>query len=261
MSIDYHFAPSSNAALFDATMPATVFQIHTYIMARLQIAGWQIHKTDICNRLGLSLSTVKRAFRWLRDHRYAYYDKTTHWQFYPCPTDPVNQEGVKNEPPVQVNNAPPYKEVSLAKKEQQPAAPTPIIVEPVINPAVVVSSDELVYPEQLTPTQRKAAKHTLKKLKEPALAQEVLLVLAYALATGRIKCPPAYLSELVNRANSGLFEPLQAASATNRSRPIIPLWQGFGPSSPSRPDVAIGFIQQARAALRGALPAGSIGLA
>jgi len=34
-------------------------------------------------------------------------------------------------------------------------------------------------------------------------------------------------------------------------KPLIPIWQGFGQSKPSKPEVASGFIQQARAALRG----------
>ena len=34
-------------------------------------------------------------------------------------------------------------------------------------------------------------------------------------------------------------------------KPLIPILQGFGQSKPSKPEVASGFIQQARVALRG----------
>ena len=34
-------------------------------------------------------------------------------------------------------------------------------------------------------------------------------------------------------------------------KPLIPIWQGFGQSTPSKPEVASGFINQAKAALRG----------
>jgi hypothetical protein len=34
-------------------------------------------------------------------------------------------------------------------------------------------------------------------------------------------------------------------------KPLMPILQGFGQSTPSKPEVASGYIQQARAALRG----------
>jgi hypothetical protein len=36
-----------------------------------------------------------------------------------------------------------------------------------------------------------------------------------------------------------------------KNKSLIPIWQGFGQSTPSRPEKTKGFLQQARAALRG----------
>ncbi len=36
-----------------------------------------------------------------------------------------------------------------------------------------------------------------------------------------------------------------------KNKSLIPIWQGFGQSTPSRPEKTKGFLQQARASLRG----------
>jgi len=117
----------------------------------------------------------------------------------------------------------------------------------------LVDSD-LIYPVQLTPIQKKAAKHIIKKVKQPDLQQPVLFALAYYMAQGIVKSAPAYLQGLVKRANDGTFQPIQADTGTKQGgKPVIPIWQGFGQLTPSKPEKAKGGIQQARAALRGAL--------
>ena len=227
MTINYTFAPSSNAALFDINMPATFFQIHTYILSRLQIPNWKINKTDICNRLGLSMSTVKRAFRWLRDHGYAQYDKSTQWQFYPCPIDATNagitatsaQDGFIFDPPKEVIFDPPYIEVLLPKKEKQQPAPTPPIIAVTEDVVVVLSANEqtvpLIFPETLDKDQKKAIKAIIKQLNEPAMTQELLFTLGYAIASGHIKSSlPGYFRRLVDAANNGTFTPVGAHTAT-----------------------------------------------
>jgi hypothetical protein len=79
---------------------------------------------------------------------------------------------------------------------------------------------ELIYPPQLTDTQKKAAKHIIKKVKQPELQQPVLFALAYAITNGKITSSvPGYLQGLVTRANNGTFEAIQAAGASKQTRP------------------------------------------
>ncbi|HEY4964472.1 MAG TPA: hypothetical protein VIH90_07315, partial [Candidatus Saccharimonadales bacterium] len=119
--------------------------------------------------------------------------------------------------------------------------------------SIVVVDSELIYPVQLNPDQKKAAKHIIKKA-PVHLQQDVLFALAYAMAQNKVKSAPAYLNGLITRANDGTFEAIQPTTAINQGgRPLIPIWQGFGQSTPSKPEKAKGFIQQAKLALRGAI--------
>jgi acylphosphatase len=61
------------------------------------------------------------------------------------------------------------------------------------------------------------------------------------------------LQGLVIRANNGTFEAVQAAGATKQTKPLITLLAGIQSINTSKPETATGFIQQARAALRGAI--------
>jgi hypothetical protein len=115
----------------------------------------------------------------------------------------------------------------------------------------VVVSSELIYPVQLNPEQKRGARHVIKKC-NPESQQPVLFALAYAMAQNKVKSPLAYLNGLVTRANDGPFEPVGTATAINQGgKPIIPEWKGYGQSTPSSPEKAKGFIQQAKSALRG----------
>ena len=114
----------------------------------------------------------------------------------------------------------------------------------------IVVVDELIYPVQLNPSQKKACKSVIKKVKQPELQQPVLFALAYAMAQHKINSIPAYLQGLVKRANDGTFEATQADSSINTNKPLIPIWQGFKQSNPSNPDKAKSFLQQARLHLR-----------
>ena len=202
-AITYPFAPTPLSALFDVKMPSTFSKIHSYILYRLQLPDWKLSKADVANRFDISMSTVKRAFRWLREHGYLSHDNLNNWKVYPTPNLPL---GVINEPLERVINEPLYIEVSLQKKEQQ----QPVVTTPLTTPAssqeiVVVSCesiDELIYPKQLDTAQKKAAKRIIKKLKQPELSQPVLLELAYIITTGKIKTTiPRCLGGLVSTAN------------------------------------------------------------
>lgn len=221
---------------------------------------WKFNANDIKRRFSIGLNKVYRCMRELITAGYAAYQRVQsacHWFIYDTPqtketatdsvvTDRVNFECVKNECLLERTET---EEIN----KPLPAAPTPPIPAPITAVEVVVSDNELIYPVQLNPVQKKAAKAVIKKVKQPELRQEVLFALAYAIASGSVKSPVAYLNGLISRANSGTFEPLTATTASKQGgKPLIPIWQGFGQSSPSKPEIATGFIQQARAALRGA---------
>ena len=117
--------------------------------------------------------------------------------------------------------------------------------------------DGLIYPEQLNPDQKKAAKHIIKKVKQPELQQPVLFALAFAMTQHKVKSAPAYLQGLVTRANGGTFEPIGATIPDTRHIDHIDQTQAQLKEAraikPSKPEKAKGFIQQAKSALRGAL--------
>lgn len=209
-TITYPFAPTSLAALLDVEMPSTFSKIHSYILYRLQLPDWKLSKADVANRFDTSMSTVKRAFRWLREHGYLKHDGLNNWQAYPSPN---LSKGVNNEPL--------YIEVSLKRNiTTTPTAPA----APAQKSIVVV--DELIFPVQLNPSQKKACKSVIKKVKQPELQQPVLFALAYAMTQHKINSVPAYLQGLVKRANNGTFEATQADSSINTNKPLIPIWQG-----------------------------------
>jgi hypothetical protein len=93
--------------------------------------------------------------------------------------------------------------------------------------SIVVVESELIYPIQLNPAQKKAAKHIIKKA-PIHLQQDVLFALAYAIAQNKIKSVPAYLQGLVTRANNGTFEPVGAATASKQCK----VWQGHVKTPP-----------------------------
>ena len=209
-AITYPFAPTPLSALFDAEMPSTFSKIHSYILYRLQLPDWKLSKADVANRFDISMSTVKRAFRWLREHGYLSHDGFNNWQVYPSSNSPM---GVNNEPLERVINEPLYIEVSLQRKEQQqPVVIAPLIATQMEIIPVVVSSeeiDELIYPSQIKDTTQLRKK--LNKIKPeviaktPAIKQEVLFELAYRMTLQNLRSVPAFLNTLVTAVNDGTF--------------------------------------------------------
>ncbi len=210
MTINYSFAPTPLAALLDVDMPSTFSKIHSYILYRLQLPDWKLSKADVANRFDISMSTVKRAFRWLQEHGYLKHNGLNNWQVYPSSN---LSKGVINEPLERVINEPLYIEVSLQrKKEQQPVVIAPLIATQMEIVPVVVSCesiDGLIYPAQIkdiTPLRKK-----LKKIKPeivaktPEIAQEVLFELAYRMTLQNLRSVPAFLNTLVTAVNDGTF--------------------------------------------------------
>jgi hypothetical protein len=141
--------------------------------------------------------------------------------------------------------------VVVFEEEEKPS-------ETIINSGTVapVSSEneKLKFPDSFTDSQIKDAKRTLKRLEKPELATAILLQLAADILSGIIRTTiPRYLGGLVKTANeNGHFTRTQAAGASNKGgQPRIPVYVSKGQSTPSKPEVAKGFLQQARSALRG----------
>jgi hypothetical protein len=251
------FTQTSNALFNNESMPFKPKFILAYLLSKPK--NWQLKVGDIKRRLNLGTSAIRAALMWLQQAGYIFYERLssgkTIWHIFDRPREETASS--PDIPPRVKNPHVGFQSDLVINKntvilKQLPTVTAPTMPEPIQEVHVVVS-DELIYPVQLTDPQKKAAKHIIKKVKEPELQQEVLFALAYAITSGTVKSAPAYLQGLVTRANNGTFEPVTATTASKQGgKPLIPIWQGFGQSSPSKPETATGFIQQARAALKGA---------
>lgn len=262
MQTIFRTAPSSNFTilandLITSSMPAIPQKVLLYLLSKPDT--WRLKLHDLRNKLGLSTYATKKALKWLQSAGYAGYVRLksghTIWRIFGSPQSaPETAHSPAISPHVELPQVAFQPELQITETEiihkPLPAALAPTIPKPIQEVHVVVDS-ELIYPVQLSPVQKKAAKHVIKKA-PAALQQPVLFALAYAITSGSVKSPVAYLNGLITRANNGTFEPVQAGSGTKASKPIIPIWQGFGQSIPSNPEVSKAGIQQAKLALRGA---------
>jgi hypothetical protein len=255
-------APASNFTIYandliNSTIPPTPKAILLYLLSKP--VTWRLKTHDLRKQLGLSAYAVKKGLQWLLRAGFAAYTRLksghTIWRIFDKPQ--IHQQTkAAYSPAIQPHVEIPQVEnqsvlVITETEEINKPLPAPPVHEPDRESIVVVDS-ELIYPVQLNPDQKKAAKHIIKKVKQPELQQPVLFALAYAMAQNKVKSAPAYLQGLVKRANSGTFEPVGATTASKgESKPLIPIWQGFWQSTPSSPEKAKGFIQQAKSALKG----------
>ena len=258
-SVSYPFTPAPDEIVLGNLNPVAK-AVHFYMLRRQQIPGWKMRKTDICKQLGLSMYAVKKALKILLEHGYASYERLkfrfTKWCFYPTPISeekPYSHriiERVENQTALQVEIQPGLnREKSLERKKQQ----QPVVVSSEKIEQGPIDSPELIFPVQLNPVQKKATRAVIKKVKQPELQQSVLFALGYYMAQGAVKSPVAYLRGLITAANNGTFEPIQATTAINQGgKPLIPIWQGFSQSTPSKPEVARSSFAGMKAALRGA---------
>jgi hypothetical protein len=247
-----NFTITPNTVINESTLSLEAFGVWAYLISKPKT--WNFNAGAIKRKFGIGLNKVYRIMRELIQAGYAFYKRTQsacEWFIYDTPQniktttapaviDRVNFEHVKNERVLES-----IEPIEIIK--QLPEA----MPEPAQKSIVVVDS-ELFFPEQLNPDQKKAAKHIIKKVKQPELQQPVLFALAYAMVNQKINSVPAYLQGLVTRANNGTFEPVGSVTAKPEGgKPLIPLWRGFKASTPSEPEKARGFIQQAKQALRG----------
>ncbi len=217
------------------------------------------------------MPTLQRALKWLVAHGYMAYDIVKKWQVFPTPITPQQKTTAKTNadkkpsigaacsPSPIIGDSPspiigdsPYKEVSFSQIEKQQPDPVRNLVT--AEPVVVFSdNEELVYPVQLKPEYKKAAKHKLKKLKQPELSQEVLFALAYSLAQGTVKNPIGYLSSIVTACNEGRFTPTNASGApkpdTRRIDATQAQLEAYRSVNRTTEDKAAGFFASMRSAV------------
>jgi hypothetical protein len=240
--------------LINSSIPSTPKNILLYLLSKP--VNWQPKAHDLQKQLGLTAYKVRKGLRWLCSAGYAAYIRLksghTIWQIFSKPNLQHPEEtAVKPvfKPHVEIPERV-FQPVLIKTKTEEINKPLPSAA-PALESIVVV--DALIYPVQLNPSQKKACKSVIKKVKQPELQQPVLFALAYAMAHQKINSIPAYLQGLVKRANDGTFEAIQADTATKQGgKPLIPIWQGFGQSVPSNPEKAKSFLQQAKSALKGA---------
>jgi hypothetical protein len=232
LTIPYQFAPLPITILFDNELSGTFKEIFSYVLYRKNIAGWVIRKTDICNKLNLSMSTVKRGLKKLRELGYAHYDASG-WTIYPDRQAPKDDPiGSIMTPPKGSIVTPLYKEDSLEKKKQQ-HAPLPV-PEPIITSApaptaiieqepVVVSfedNESLKYPEQLSKDQKKYIKAKIKTAPVD-LQQDVLFELAYRMTLQTIHNVAGYVNNMIIAANNGTFTRTGGSGSVKKVNPAI----------------------------------------
>lgn len=227
MQTIYRTTPASNFtqidnSLLSSAIPAQAKNVLLYLLSKPDT--WRLKLHDIRKQLGLTTYAAKKALRWLQSAGYACYVRLksghTIWRVFGNPLlehalSPVIAPQVEN--PHVVNRSVLETIETEQIQKQQP----------------VVVSDDLVYPVQLDSVQKKAARAVIKKCTAPDLRQPVLFALAYAIVSGTVKSPVAYLNGLVSRANNGTFEPISGSDSIKPGgRPIVPIWTGFKAAVP-----------------------------
>jgi hypothetical protein len=269
MQTIFRVSPASNFTIYandliNSDIPPTPKAILIYLLSKPDT--WRVKAHDIRKQLGLSAYAVKNGLRWLMSAGFAAYSRLksghTIWQVFSNPKENSEFSFAQTEtdhspaipPQVEIPQVAfqPVLVITETEKIKKPLPTATLIQE---NTQHVVVDSELIYPAQLTDPQKKAAKHIIKKVKEPELQQPVLFALAYAITSGTVKSPVAYLNGLISRANNGTFEAIQAAGTTKADNRHIDSTQallaGYRQLAPSKPEAAQGHIRQARYALRG----------
>lgn len=264
--INYTYVPFSSE-LFSSTAPGDAVKLLGHALNRQKIPGWKFQLSELCKTLGLSKYAVKKARKWLVKNGYATYERIkfrfTVWRFFPIPytqeqpSSPRIIERVEIEPLLQVDIRPGLESTKILEiKEQQPEPVRNLVTEQ--EPVVVspVESESLVYPPSLTKDQRTAVKSIAKQLKEPAMTQELLFTLTYAIANGHIKSSlPGYFRRLVDAANEGRYTATNASGAPKPDNPNIAktkeLLSAYSTIKPTEPEKAKGFIAGLKAAIGG----------
>ena len=248
----------------DHTENFTLFS-NEYISAPLPLAAkavlnhlltkplnWRMQRNELKKTLNLSGYKVQQALKWLQLNCYAYFTRfcgRTTWHFTdqphsipaqqtastansPAAQQPTQATAIEtaetrvNTESIEIQHVENRHVLQITETDTNTETTTTPLNNTVTESTVVVVESELIYPVQLPADKHGAAKHKLKKLKQPELQQPVLFALAYAMTQGTVKNPIAYLAGIVTAANNGGFTPVDTAGATKASKPLIPIWQG-----------------------------------
>jgi len=213
------FLQVSNA-LLNQPMPFRCQAVLLHLLSKP--SNWQVNKSAIAKTLGLSIYIIKKSLAHLRKLGYAIYKhcKTGFGQWFIfdtiqtntstiTPTSPVNSPKVVIPTLVSAPTLVIQTNKQIQSIKQQPApSPQPTVQNPVVVPS-------LIFPSQLTAPQLKASKSIIKKVKQPAVQQQVLFALAYSISNGSVRNPAGYLKTLVVSVENGTFTPIQASGAPN----------------------------------------------
>ena len=269
-----------------AAIPPAAYRVIAYLLSKP--SNWRMQRNELKKTLNLTGYKLQQALKWLQLNGYAYFTRIcgrTTWHFTDTPHSiPAQQTAsTANSQPTQASGQPVQQQPTQATAIETATAPaiaecieiqhvenrhvlqitetetnTETTTTPINNTVtetaetestVVVVENELIYPVQLPADKHGAAKHKLKKLKQPELSQPVLFALAYAMTQGTVKNPIAYLAGIVTAANNGGFTPVDTAGSPKANKPVIPLWQGRKPVNVSSPQTASGFFSAMRAAV------------
>jgi hypothetical protein len=244
-----NFTILNNAIANDDNLSSTATSILVYLISKPP--HWRFNANDIKRRFNIGLNKVYKCMHELIQAGYAVYKRTqskVDWFIYD--TKQIITNTSKNATTPEKSNR-----VNFECVENDCVLQPTIVEQSITKQDVVVScekDEELKYPSNLTPIQRKACKSIIKKAPQN-IQQEVLFSLAYAIANKNINSVPGYLNQLVTAAKNGTFTPLTAAGSISPSnKPLIPIWQGYKKSTTTNPDKAKSFLQQAKSALKGA---------
>jgi hypothetical protein len=220
-----NFTITPNTVINESTLSLEAFGVWAYLISKPKT--WNFNAGAIKRKFGIGLNKVYRIMRELIQAGYAFYKRTQsacEWFIYDTPQniktttapaviDRVNFEHVKNECVLERNE--------LLERNEKTTTPEPLKQPDPVKPVVVSCEEEkLKFPATFTKDQKSDAKHALKKVNNPALRQDVLSVLAHYMINSHIKSIPAYLNDLINRANNGKLGTIPNAGDTktvNRS--------------------------------------------
>lgn len=254
----------NTAVINDDRLTIKARSVLIYLLSKPK--DWQLRISDIKRKLDIGTHSVRSALKQLQAAGYAIYHrlKTGHtvWTIFDTPQNQQNSD-VSTAITPQVENPhvvfrPVLVNIETAQNKETTTKTLEIEQKAVVvfstedNHSDTITECELTYSEQLDQKQRKTAKHIIKRLKEPKMAQEVLFALAYAMTSQQIKSIPAYLNGLVNAANNGTFTAINESSSKPQigGKPLIPIWQGHQEVTPTAHDKAKTFINGLREALR-----------
>lgn len=262
MQTIYRTAHTSNFTilsneLINSAMPPAAYRVLTYLLSKPK--DWQTKAHDIRKQLNLSAYAAKKALRWLCSAGYAAWVRLksghTIWRIFSNP-QAAQETGYSPAIPPQVEIPQVAFQPVLKRTETAIILKQQPTVAPIAAAEPVVVFDNLIYPEQIKPEQKKACKSIIKKAPVD-MQQAILAALAHALLSNgnNINSVPGYLRGLVTAANAGTFTPVDVTGGTKPDTRRIDATQerleAYRAVNRTNPNKAAGFLAGLKAAVRG----------